>query len=55
MTWGDDYELLFALPAGVNLPVPATRVGTVEPRGFAPLLLDGNPLVNPEGLGFQHR
>ena len=55
MTWGDDYELLFTLPADITPPVPATRIGTVEPRGFAPLMLDGNPLVNPEGLGFQHR
>lgn len=54
LRWGDDYELLFTLPADVQPPVPATRIGTVEPRGFAPLVLDGNPLVNTEGLGYQH-
>lgn len=54
LRWGDDYELLFTAPKGIELPVPATRVGTVEPRGFAPLFLDGEPLVNPDGLGYQH-
>jgi len=54
LTWGDDYELLFTLPAEVAPPVPATRIGTVEPRGFAPLFLDGEPIVNEEGLGYRH-
>lgn len=54
LRWGDDYELLFTLPASTPPPVPATRIGSVEPRGFAPLVLDENPLVNAEGLGYQH-
>ena len=54
LTWGDDYELLFTLPAGASPSVAATRIGTAEPRGFAPLFLDGVPIVNPEGLGFSH-
>ncbi|MFC3097319.1 thiamine-phosphate kinase [Alteraurantiacibacter palmitatis] len=54
MTWGDDYELLFTLPPDTSPPVPATRIGIVEPQGFAPLFLDGEPLVNPEGLGYAH-
>lgn len=54
MRWGDDYELLFTLPAGLDPPVPATRIGSVEPRGFVPLFLDGEPVANPEGLGYQH-
>lgn len=52
--WGDDYELLFTLPATTTPPVPATRIGSVELRGFAPLRLDEHPLVNAEGLGYQH-
>jgi len=52
--WGDDYELLFTLPSAVSPPVPATQIGTVAIRGFAPLTLDGHPLVNAGGLGFQH-
>jgi thiamine-monophosphate kinase len=55
LTWGDDYQLLFTLPPGCKLPITATRIGTVEPRGFAPLFLDGEPLINAAGLGYQHR
>ncbi|MBV7264698.1 thiamine-phosphate kinase [Erythrobacter sp. WH131] len=54
MRWGDDYELLFTLPSGAALPVAATMIGTVEERGRAPLLLDGNAVSDPEGLGYQH-
>lgn len=54
LRWGDDYELLFTLPANVVSPVPCTRIGTVEPQGFARLVLDGEPIVNSEGLGYQH-
>ncbi len=54
LRWGDDYELLFTLPGAMEPPIAATRIGTVEPRGFATLVLDGEPLVNAEGLGFQH-
>ena len=54
LTWGDDYELLFTLPPGVTPPVAATRIGSAEPRGTAPLYLDGEALVNPQGLGYQH-
>ena len=54
LRWGDDYELLFTLPAGVEPPVPATRIGAVEPRGFVPLFLDGEPIANRDGLGWEH-
>ena len=54
LTWGDDYELLFTLQPGVTPPVAATRIGSAEPRGTAPLYLDGEALVNPQGLGYQH-
>jgi thiamine-monophosphate kinase len=50
--WGDDYELLFAAPAGWTPPVPATRIGTLHPAATAPLLLDGGP--PPARLGYQH-
>lgn len=55
LTWGDDYELLFTLPAELEPPVRATRIGAVEPRGCAPLFVDGEPVTNPQGLGYQHR
>ncbi|MEO6040397.1 MAG: thiamine-phosphate kinase [Croceibacterium sp.] len=54
LRWGDDYALLFTAALGIALPVPATRIGTAEPRGLAPLVLDGEPIVNPDGLGWQH-
>lgn len=55
LTWGDDYELLFALPDGVDSPVPASRIGTVETRGFAPFFVDNEPILDPSGLGFRHK
>ncbi|MCK0128846.1 thiamine-phosphate kinase [Erythrobacter sp. F6033] len=54
MRWGDDYELLFTLPHDVKPPVPAARIGTVEQRGFAPIFVDSEPVMNSEGLGYQH-
>ena len=54
LTWGDDYALLAALPADCEPPCAATRIGTVEPLGFAPLFLDGEPILNAEGIGFSH-
>ena len=52
-SWGDDYELLFAAPDGVILPVRATRIGTMLSKGAEPLLLDGKS--PPERLGYEHR
>lgn len=54
LTWGDDYELLFTLPTRCKLAIAATRIGTVEPRGFAPLFLDGEPIISAAGLGYMH-
>ncbi len=54
LRWGDDYELLFTLPDGVEPPVAATRIGRAEPRGFVPLFLDGAPIANRAGLGWEH-
>lgn len=54
LTWGDDYELLFTLPAEAEPPVPATRIGAVEAQGFVPLFLDGVPIASAQGLGFRH-
>ncbi|WP_226017122.1 thiamine-phosphate kinase [Novosphingobium sp. FKTRR1] len=50
--WGDDYELLFTLPAHLQPPTLAYAIGVVTEQGVAPLLLDGAP---PHGkLGFEH-
>lgn len=53
-TAGDDYELLFALPPGVDPAAPATRVGSFSGgRGLA--LTDGGaPVPLPPKLGWLH-
>jgi thiamine-monophosphate kinase len=52
LRWGEDYEILFTLPPGVEPNVSAWRVGNVRARGAVPLLLDEKP---PEGpLGYEH-
>ena len=54
LRWGDDYELLFTVPAGTAIPVPATCIGTVLPFTSAALLLDGQPLATTDTAGYQH-
>lgn len=56
MRWGDDYELLFTLPAGLMPPLPAHCIGHVtvlDPAPGAPqLTVDG---AAPQGaLGYAH-
>ncbi len=52
LRWGDDYQLLFTLPADTAPPCPAQRIGDVLEQGGEPLLLDG---VAPLGkLGYEH-
>lgn len=55
LRWGDDYQLLFTLPAGVQPPVTAFLIGEAEDRREAPLTLDGEPLSEADGLGYEHR
>ncbi len=55
LRWGDDYQLLFALPAGAEPPVPAFRIGAAVPTDGAPILLDGAPLSEAGNLGYEHR
>ncbi|MGE5952474.1 MAG: thiamine-phosphate kinase [Qipengyuania vulgaris] len=52
--WGDDYQLLITAPENTELPVAATRIGTVTSADFAPLWLDGEVLTPEQGLGYQH-
>ena len=54
LRWGDDYALLFTAPADVALPVDASLIGLVHEAGDAPIILDGEPLSDPEGLGYRH-
>lgn len=55
LRWGDDYQLLFTLPAETRPPVAATQIGRVVPATDAPLWLDGAPLSAEDGLGYEHR
>lgn len=54
VTAGDDYELLFAAPAGFVPPVPATRIGRFA-NGQGLTLHDAKgPVPLPSRLGWQH-
>jgi thiamine-monophosphate kinase len=53
-TAGDDYELLFTLPAGLAPPVPATRIGTASAGSGLTLATNGAPVPLPDRLGYQH-
>lgn len=53
--WGDDYQLLFTLPDGVQPPCPAYRIGQVEAENFAPLWLGDEILTPTDSLGYTHR
>jgi thiamine-monophosphate kinase len=54
LRWGDDYQLLFTAPVAIEIPVGAHRIGTVEPAGTAPLVLDSEEISESTGLGYQH-
>lgn len=55
MRWGEDYQLLFTLPDGIEPPVKAHRIGAAHAAGAAPVVLDGIPLTETSGLGYEHR
>ncbi len=54
LRWGDDYQLLFTAPADTALPIAAHCIGEVQPIGPVPIRLDGLPLSETDGLGFEH-
>jgi thiamine-monophosphate kinase len=53
-TAGDDYELLFTLPAGTAPPVPAIRIGIASTGTGLTLTTGGNPIPLPDRLGYRH-
>ena len=54
ITAGDDYELLFAAPAGLALPVAATRIGTFAIGAGLSLHAESGPVPLPDRLGWVH-
>ncbi|MDP9055874.1 MAG: thiamine-phosphate kinase [Pseudomonadota bacterium] len=54
LRWGDDYQLLFTLPPHAPSPVPGFCIGAALPVATHPILLDGVPLNEEDGLGYQH-
>lgn len=52
---GDDYELLYSLPAGAEPPVPSIAVGRFTAGAGLSLELDGAAVPLPATLGFQHK
>lgn len=53
-TAGDDYQLLFAIPLGLMLPVPATAIGRFgEGQGLS-LSNQGQRVALPARLGYLH-
>lgn len=53
-TAGDDYELLFTLPEGVESPVPAFAIGRIFRTPGLDLVLDGQKVPIPGRLGYLH-
>ena len=53
LRWGEDFELLFTLPANTQPPVSATCIGEVGDG--AGIWLDGEDFTGRAGLGYQHR
>lgn len=53
-TAGDDYELLFTLPAGVTPPVSATRIGIARMGSGLTLFSNGGSIPLPDRLGYSH-
>ncbi len=54
VTAGDDYQLLFAAPAAVVPPAPATAVGTFAAGAGLTLVDGGESVPLPATLGWEH-
>ncbi|MBB3982530.1 thiamine-monophosphate kinase [Sphingobium fontiphilum] len=51
---GDDYQLLFAMPAAMRPPVAAIPVGHLRAGGGLTLMIDGAVMPLPARLGWEH-
>lgn len=52
LRWGDDYQLLFTMPPETAAAQGLEIIGTVQPRGDYPLLVNGLPPLGQ--LGYEH-
>lgn len=53
-TAGDDYQLLFTLPAGVKPPVAATAIGMCRAGSGLTVTAGGRQVALPASLGWKH-
>ena len=53
-SWGDDYELLFAVSPSAIIPVRANLIGKVTEGAGPTLLYGGQRIELPASLGYQH-
>ena len=53
-SWGDDYQLLFSIPSGILLPVPACAIGKVQEGSGLTLFQGEKRIPLPPSLGYQH-
>ncbi len=53
-TAGDDYQLLFALPADRPCPVAATQIGVFAAGDALQVMWQGEPVPLPANLGWEH-
>lgn len=52
---GDDYELLFTLPPGAEVPAGTTRVGSIAAGAGLTVLGVGGDVIVPARLGWEHQ
>jgi thiamine-monophosphate kinase len=53
-SWGDDYQLLFAIPPDRQIPVLATMIGRATEGAGLSLYDGGRRIPLPSSLGYQH-
>lgn len=53
-SWGDDYQLLFSIPSGIHVPVPACAIGMVQEGSGLTLFQGERRIPLPPSLGYQH-
>jgi len=54
LRWGDDYQLLFTIPAGREIPPRTFLIGKAISASETPIMLDDAPLSDESGLGYEH-